>query len=173
MRLSPRTLARYVADARVALQQAPVEIAIAIVVAVSFSFFLRQEEMDPWIHIAASSALPFPLVFGLSILRRRHRINGLQRWIGTAVILLLAAGWGLWVFEPELGSERWRFLALFGASVLALSLAPSIGGGIVRRRFWRFNYDLVLRGRTLHAGPLRGPVRSRGGSRHAIRAEYA
>jgi hypothetical protein len=146
MRLFPRTLAKYLADARVALQHAPLEIAIGIAVAASFSYFLRQDDFAPWARIAASAALAFPIVFGLSILRRRERITSAQRWAGAALIVLAAAAWGYWVFDPDLGSERWRFLSLLGASVLALSLAPAVGGGnLLRRRFWLFGHILVVR----------------------------
>ena len=146
MRFIPKTLLTYLEDARAALRFAPVEIAMGIATAITFSVYTRRPEFEPWLHVGAAAALAFPLVLGLSILRLRGTISSIVRWGGTAAVLLAVAAWSAFFLDPDLGSEGWRFASLFGVSVLALTLVPVVGGGdFQRERMWHFIHLLVVR----------------------------
>ncbi|HEV2146856.1 MAG TPA: DUF4153 domain-containing protein [Longimicrobiaceae bacterium] len=144
----PEALRNYARDAAGAFRLAPVEIVLGLVAALSFSVFLRREEMDGWARIAVPAALALPLVFGVSVLRARGVVDDAMRWGGTALVVVGAAAYGALVFDPELDREAWRFASLLGAAFLALSLVPAVGVSDPERRraeFWRFNTLLLAR----------------------------
>jgi hypothetical protein len=145
---TPEALRNYARDAAGAFRLAPVETLLGLAAAVSFSVFLRREEMDGWARIAVPAALSLPLVFALSVLRARGVIGEAVRWGGTALVLAAAAAYGSMGFDPDLDREAWRFASLLGASFLALSLVPAAGAADAEERraaFWRFNALLLAR----------------------------
>ncbi|HEX7238652.1 MAG TPA: DUF4153 domain-containing protein [Longimicrobiaceae bacterium] len=144
----PRAVQDYARDAAGAFRRAPAEVALGLLVAVAFSVSLRRHEEEEWLRLAAPAALALPLVFGLSVLHARRAVGAGARWGATALVLLSAAAYGAWVFDPERASEGWRFAALLGAAVTAVPLAavPGGAGGEARRgRFWCFTALLLTR----------------------------
>ncbi|HEX2190947.1 MAG TPA: DUF4153 domain-containing protein [Longimicrobiaceae bacterium] len=144
----PLVLRSYARDAAGAFRLVPAEVLLGLLAAVTFSVWLRRDEMDGWARIAVPAALALPLVFGLSVLRARGVVSPALRWGATAVVLAAAAGYGAWVFDPDRDTEAWRFAALLGASFLALSLVPALGLRDPERRraeLWRFNALLAAR----------------------------
>lgn len=145
----PRVLRAYGRDAAGAFRLAPVEIVLGVGVAVAFSVWSRQSG-DPgwWWRVSASAALAFLLLFATSVLRARGVIGDGLRWGISAAMLLGAAAYGAWLFDPGWNTETWRWLALFGAAGLALTLVPVAGAddsAVRRDRYWRFNFLLAAR----------------------------
>lgn len=148
MSRTPQALRTYARDAAGAFSLAPLEVVLGLLVAVTFSVAIRGEEMEWWWRIATSAALALPLLFGLSVLRARRVIGAATRWAVSAAVLAAAAAYGTWVMDPDRSTEAWRFIALLGAAVMAVSLVPVVGvrGDEERRReFWRFDALLLAR----------------------------
>ncbi|MBV9773532.1 MAG: hypothetical protein JO040_06255, partial [Gemmatimonadetes bacterium] len=144
----PGALRGYAHDAAGAFRQAPLEVLLGVVVAVVFAVATRRHEEDAWVRVAAPAALALPLLFGLSVLRARWVLGAGARWGASAAVLLSAAAYGWWVFDPNRESEGWRFAALLGAAVMALSLVPAVGvadRGLRRGALWRFDSRLLAR----------------------------
>jgi hypothetical protein len=144
----PRALRGYAHDALSAFRQTPIEVALGVATAIGFSIGMRQEEAERWFGLLLGAALAMPLVLAVSVLWARGRLSGATRWGVSTAVLLAAAAYGLWVFDPQLESEGWRFAALFGAVVMAVSLVPTLGvrdEEVRRTTFWRFNARLLTR----------------------------
>lgn len=154
-----RTVRAYAADARAAFTAAPTEVALGVLLAASLSVQLRADGFteDHWLRLAAAVSVAFPLVFTLSVLRVRGAIGAAARWAGTVLVLVLCAWYGAAWADPELEAEGWRWFSLFGAALLALTLAPAVPWrDAERRRTWAFDYRLVVRlaGVSLYAAAL-------------------
>ncbi|HST60548.1 MAG TPA: hypothetical protein VLK84_17745, partial [Longimicrobium sp.] len=117
-----RTLRAYAADARAAFRDAPTEVALGVALAVAFSIQVRSKSFtdDDFARMAASMALAFPLVFGLSVLAARGVIGTAARWAGTAAVLVACAAYGWLALHTERDAEGWRWALLAGAAVLLL-----------------------------------------------------
>ncbi|HYW05755.1 MAG TPA: DUF4153 domain-containing protein [Longimicrobium sp.] len=145
-----RSIRGYLADARDAFAYAPLEIAMGIVVAITFSISIRADgqEGEWWVRVFAAAIIALPLVFAASVLRARGVIGAGTRWALSAGVLMGVALYARFVFDPDLESEGWRAAALAASAWLALTWAPLpgvAGEEGQRRAFWRFNAMLVTR----------------------------
>jgi hypothetical protein len=149
MRL-PRSLQGYLADARGAFRQAPIEICLGFFVAVTFSARARMDSAaswDPWVSVATAAALAAPLVFALTTLYARRAIGDGARWAGTAAVLAAAVAFHAW-FDPDLAAHGWRFLFLGLGLGFVLLLTPALPAGPDpqrRARVWSFGFRLLRR----------------------------
>lgn len=145
----PSTLRGYVREARSAFEHAPIEVSLGLLLAVTFSAAVRQDDgMDWWSRVAATALLAMPLVFAASVLRARRVYPAPRTWLVSAAAVAAAAAYAVWIFDPERSAEVWRCFALALAAVLALALAPLAGGGgraALRHRLWAFDTALLLR----------------------------
>lgn len=136
------------ADARAALSAAPVEVALGVGLAVALSVSLREPTFteDELARIAASVALAFPLVFGMSALRVRGAVSPALRWAGTAAALALAAWLGVTRLHEDRQADWWRWFMLASAASLLLLLAPAVPWrGRDPREVWAFGARLLAR----------------------------
>lgn len=145
-----RSIRGYLADARDAFAHAPLEVAMGIFVAITFSISLRAngQEGEWWVRVFAAAVIALPLVFAASVLRARGIIGAGQRWALSAAVLAAVALYARFLFHPDLESEGWRAAALAASAWLALTWAPLPGVAEEegrRRAFWRFNAMLVTR----------------------------
>jgi cytochrome bd-type quinol oxidase subunit 2 len=143
-----RTLRAYAADARAAFSAAPVEVALGVFLAVMLSIQVRNEGFteDDFARIAASVALAFPLVFGLSVLRARGVVSAAARWAGTLGILIASAAFGYLALDTDREAEGWRWFLLAAAAVLLLTMTPSLPWRTRdRRASWAFAWRLAVR----------------------------
>jgi len=136
-------------DARRALRDAPVEVALGWAAAISLSITLEGSgEVDDWLPIAVAAALAFPVALAFSLLHAAGSVSATTRWVGTAMGLAFAALYGFAMFDPALASEVWRAACLFGAVALLPLLVPLRAGGdgpADRAWFWLFNTRLAIR----------------------------
>ena len=147
-RFVPNALREYAADATGAFRRAPLEVAVGVATAVIFSVTVRGSAEEDLAHFLVAAALALPLLLGLSALRARGAIGAATRWGMAAAVLLGAVAYGAWVFDPEREAEGWRFVALLGSVVMAVSLVPVVGveeRAAKRMAFWRFNLRLLTR----------------------------
>jgi hypothetical protein len=143
-----RTLRAYAADARAAFTDAPVEVALGVLLAAASSVQVRSAGFTEgeFARLAASVALAFPLVFALSVLRARGVISPTVRWMGTAAVLAACAAFGLWALHDDRSADGWRWFLLAAAAVLLLVMTPSLARrGRDRRASWAFAWRLVVR----------------------------
>jgi hypothetical protein len=139
-------LQAYAHDARAAFTHAPLEVLVGVLVGVTFAVTQRgsgRGQYDLWWRVAAASALAFPLLLSLSVLRARGVLDGRLRWL-----LAATASYSWLVHDPDHDAEAWRWFLLAAAAVLALLLTPVAGGGEraeVRRRTWSYGYRGVVR----------------------------
>lgn len=143
-----RTLRAYAADARAAFRDAPVEVALGVLLAVALSVDVREAPFPsfPFMRLAACVVLAFPLVFALSVLASRGVLRPAARWMGTLAILLASAAYGWIALHDERAGDVWRWMLLFGAAVLLLMMTPALPWQARDRRAgWAFAWRLALR----------------------------
>jgi hypothetical protein len=146
----PPSLRAYLDDARGAVRQAPVEVALGLLVAVAYSVQVRGPSSvawHDWLRIAGLAALAFPLVLGFTVLHARGVIAGALRWGGSAAAL---AGAALLMarFDPARGADAWRFWLLLTGFCFVLLLVPALPRGPDpdrRARVWSFGFRLMRR----------------------------
>jgi hypothetical protein len=138
-------LARAGRDVRAAVAGAPVEVALAVLLAASVSISLRVVGFEPWFpRVLAGTLLAFPLVFALSVLAFRGAIGAPARWAATAGVLALSGWYAAARIERGAEGEWWRWVMLTVAAVLLLLLAAAVPWRERERRaVWAFGARLV------------------------------
>lgn len=156
------TFRAYARDARAALSHAPIEVALGVALAVGLSVAIRRVADDEWYARQwAASLLAVGPLLALSALRLRGAVSSARRWMAAAGVLLAAAAYAFFVFDPDRGAEGWRGLCAGTASIALGVLLPSlVGAGDTaearRDVFWRWWTGLLRRafGVGLYAGAL-------------------
>lgn len=125
----------YLTDAARAFERAPVEVTVAVCLAIAFSVAIEMggDAFRAWTELAVAGALIVAAAWtgtllhtlwggGSTALRRRWIITG-----GGAVVIALYA---LFVLDFERDAEAWRALMIVGAAVLWIVAAPVLAGPI-------------------------------------------
>jgi hypothetical protein len=140
---------RYVADAARAFERSPVEVALAILLAVLFSIAIELEDdaLQAFAEVAAAAVLAVVTAWGATLLHALGRINTRTRWIATAAGAVLAAVYGLLIVDFDRLAELWRAVTLGTAGVFALIALPALGAPAGERTVWMRRVDarFVLR----------------------------
>lgn len=124
----PAALRGYVRDAREAFSHAPLEVLTGLLVAVTFSFAIRDRHPEWWVRIAGPGAVALVLFFAASVLRARGALSARARWGASAAVAAAAAAYGAFGLDPDHASDFWRLACLLGAAVFALTLTPLARG---------------------------------------------
>ncbi len=143
----------YLEDARTAMRVAPVEVGLAVITASTLSYALASDTIAGWIRIAAAAAIAFPLVFTTSALAAAESLSPMRRWMITGGVLLGAAAYAVYLFDPRSPAEVWRGAMLAAAALVVPTLTPAWtrADSTPRREwFWLFNLRLGLRAFTVY-----------------------
>ncbi|MBA2662564.1 MAG: DUF4153 domain-containing protein [Bradymonadaceae bacterium] len=141
-------------DAVGAARKYPVEIALAIAMAVFLSGRVARwwsPAEDVVAAVGAAVVLAWLAAVALSSLAVLGVIGGRSRWALTATMLTVSGGYGYFLATSEASSEWWRWLLLviaFGAGWVLTPVAASHSGVSTDERFWRFNARILARGLT-------------------------
>jgi len=126
-----RRLRAYAADAARALEHAPVETGLALLLAVAFSLAIETdtpESMRVWLETAVLVLLAGAAAWAATLLRALDVVSQRVRWAITLAGLVLAAVYGLVWLDLEHGAEAWRAAALVAAAWLFVAWAPALAG---------------------------------------------
>jgi hypothetical protein len=140
--------ARYVDHARGAMARAPVEVAIAVFLAASFSYAIETRSVEhAWFETAVVATLIASAAWGATLLHAAGTIGSRARWTFTLGAAALAGIYGATVADFSRVSEIWRAFLLLGAALCALVAAPAFAAGGEARIdvMRRMNGRLVLR----------------------------
>jgi hypothetical protein len=117
---------RYVADAARAWERAPVEVSVALLLAVAFSraVELGGEVMRSFLEVAITGALIIAAAWTGTLLHALGGIDRRWRWIITVAVAAAAALYGWLLLDLERAAEAWRAVMLLAAAVLWLVALP-------------------------------------------------
>ena len=124
---------RYLADAAGAFERAPVEVAVAVALAVAFSYAVEAggEAFRAWVELAVAGILIGAFAWTGTLL---HALQGggreatTRRWIITGTGAAATAAYALLLLDFDRSSEGWRALMLVLAAVLWLLAVPALAG---------------------------------------------
>jgi hypothetical protein len=151
---------RYLIDAASALDRAPVEVAIALLLAVAFSVAieLQGEVMQSWVELAAAGLLIFAAAATATLLHALGTLDVRRRWLITVTGAVVVLAYAVLVMDFERLSEVWRAFVLVAAAALWLGAAAAFGGprATALERVRAVDGRVLLRvfGALLYAGAL-------------------
>ncbi|MEX1182944.1 MAG: DUF4153 domain-containing protein, partial [Gemmatimonadota bacterium] len=121
---------RYLTDAVRAFDRAPVEVAIAVVLAIGFSYAIDQGDFTfpRWLELAVAGALCFAAAWTGTLLHALGAISTRRRWMITSAGAAIAAAYALLVLDLDLAAEGWRAFMLVAGAVLWLLAVPVFSG---------------------------------------------
>jgi hypothetical protein len=121
---------RYAADAGRAVERAPVEVAILVVLAVAFSWAIELDgdAMTAWLETAIAGALMLAAAWTGTLLHAFGAWSAVRRWVVTLGGAAAAGMYAFLVLDLQLASEGWRAAMLLGAAVLWLVSVPVLAG---------------------------------------------
>ena len=122
---------RYLMDAARAFEQAPVEVAVAVFLAVAFSYAVERRVdavMGDWFQLAVACVLLIAGAWTGTLLHRMGAWSMRARWIATLVGAAAAVAYEWLVPSLELAAEAWRAALLVSASVLWVLAIPALAG---------------------------------------------
>jgi hypothetical protein len=119
---------RYLTDAGRAFERAPVEITIAVVLAVAFSWAVEEsgEAMRTWFEVVVPAGLMLAAAATGTILHAAGAWSAQRRWAATLGGAAVAAVYGIFVIDLEYAGEAWRALMLVVAALLWLVYVPAL-----------------------------------------------
>jgi len=118
---------RYLSDAAVAVERAPVEITLAVFVAASFSWALEtgiDQAFQTWWEVTVVALLVGSVAWMGTLLHGLGAWSVRRRQVVTVVVALLAALYGALILRLDLEAEAWRAGVLIGAVLLFVTAAP-------------------------------------------------
>jgi hypothetical protein len=117
---------RYVADAGQAWQRAPVEVSVALLLAVAFSWAVDfgGDAMRSFLEMAVTGALVVAAAWTGTLLHALGAVDRTRRWIITGAGAAAAALYGWLLLDLERASEAWRAVMLLAAALLWLIALP-------------------------------------------------
>jgi hypothetical protein len=121
---------RYAADAGRAVERAPAEVAIVVVLAVAFSVAveLDGDAFRDWAETAIAGALMLTAAWTGTVLHAFGAWSERRRWAVTLGGAVAAGAYAFLVLDLQLASEGWRAAMLLGAAVLWLVSVPVLAG---------------------------------------------
>ena len=119
----------YLADAARGFERAPVEVVLALWIAVTFSVAIEigGEAMPTWLETTVTALLVLAAAWTATLLHALGTWSARTRWIVTLAGALLAAAYAFWVLDFTRAAEGWRAAALIGAALLWLIALPAFG----------------------------------------------
>lgn len=138
----------YLADAGRGFQRAPVEVALALFIAVTFSWSVAigGDAFPAWLEIAVPAVLVLAFAWTGTLLHALGAIGARTRWIITVAGALLVAVYAQWVVDFDRGAEGVRAAVLVLAAVLWLLAVPALGAqGDAVERMRRVDGRILLR----------------------------
>lgn len=125
--MSLKSTARgYLRDAAAAFQNAPAEVALAVLAAALLSYSIEYDhDIAIWMHIAVGIFISFASAWCGTLLHAMGAIDQRRRWTITIVGALAAAAYLLLIDEPLLQSENWRAFMIVAGLVALVFAAPA------------------------------------------------
>jgi hypothetical protein len=124
---------RYLADAARAFERAPVEVTVAVALAVAFSYTVEdhRDSFPAWVELAIPGVLIVAAAWTGTLLHslssdRQAMVT--RRWVTTLAGAAVAALYAIIVLDLERASEGWRALLLVSAAVLWMVAIPVFAG---------------------------------------------
>ncbi|MEJ2216365.1 MAG: DUF4153 domain-containing protein [Gemmatimonadota bacterium] len=157
-----RTLRRTLRDAAVALRVAPVEVALGVAMAVTWSLALASDQnavMKAWMEIATLCLLAGGIAWIATLLHGLGVLSATRRWLLTLAGFAAAVVYDSTLLDFDRGTEGWRATLLVAAVALGITLVPlaaTPAGDARDRRFREVNLRLITRvvGVALYAAAL-------------------
>jgi hypothetical protein len=147
--MSLKSTARgYLRDAVSAFQNAPAEVALAVLAAALLSYSIEQDQdVAIWMHMAAGIFIAFALAWCGTLLHAMGAIDNVRRWMITIAGALGAAAFLLLIESPLLGSENWRAFMIVAGLIALVFAAPAWvpSDHLPSLRFRRINGRFLLR----------------------------
>ena len=112
----------YLADAGRGFQRAPAEVALALFIAVTFSWAIEigGDAFPRWLEVAVSALLVLAFAWTGTLLHALGALSTRSRWILTFAGALVVAAYALWVIDFDRAAEGWRAALLVLASFTVL-----------------------------------------------------
>lgn len=156
-----RNVRRYARDAVVALRVAPIEVALGIGVAVTWSFVLEAGDEDflSWLEMAVLCGLAGGVAWAATLLHGMGRIGDRARWIMAGAGLAAVVLYDVTLLDFDRAAEGWRAALLLAALVPGITLLPLLAtppGDDPDRRFREVNLRMATRtvGVVIYSGAL-------------------
>jgi hypothetical protein len=117
---------RYLTDAALAFERAPVEVVLVVCIAITFSFAVEMggDAFPRWIEIAVTAALMATAAWTATLLHGLGVFSARTRWAVTLAGAAAAGAYGGFVLDVDRAAEGWRAAMLMGAAVLWLAAVP-------------------------------------------------
>lgn len=120
------TARAYLRDAGTAFERAPLEVALAVLTAVFFSYAVSSSfGEDAWLQIFTASVLAFGFAWCGTLLHALGALSFKQRWALTFFGALAAALYLLAIPDFEHAAEGWRAFMLLAGVALLVFAAPA------------------------------------------------
>jgi hypothetical protein len=126
-----RKARRYLADAALAFERAPVEVAVAVFVAVTLSYAIEKGStaFPAWVQVAVSAGLVLVAAWTGTLLHALGALSAARRWAVTFAGVLAAVLYARLVPDFDFEADAWRTLLVVGAAVCWLFAMPVLGRG--------------------------------------------
>ncbi|MEJ2186853.1 MAG: DUF4153 domain-containing protein [Gemmatimonadota bacterium] len=149
-------------DAVVALRVAPVEVALGVAVAVTWSIALAAtpgSDMQAWLELATLCTLAGGFAWIATLLHGLGALAPARRWLLTLAGFAAVVVYDRTLLDFDRAAEGWRAFLLIAAVALAITLVPLLvrtPDGRRDRRFREVNLRMLTRaiGVVLYAGAL-------------------
>lgn len=151
MRIALPAIRRHVSGLGRAAERAPVEVLLALMVAVAFSFAVELGDdggsLRPWLELAVFALLAGAAAWTGTLLHALGAWSSRRRWAATAAGFALATLYATFFLRLDLLGHAWRAALLVMAAVAWVLALPSItgGGGDRVTRFRRIDGRVLLR----------------------------
>jgi hypothetical protein len=121
------TIRGYLSDAARAFTRAPVEVALALMSAIAFSYAVENPSaLQAALHVAVATGVAACAAWSATLLHGMGAISQRTRWIIALAGGAFAAGYLLLTDDLHYGAEVWRAFMLIGAALLFTVSAPAL-----------------------------------------------
>jgi hypothetical protein len=121
------TIRSYLSDAARAFTRAPVEVALALMSAIAFSYAVENSSaLQAALHIAVATGVAACAAWSATLMHGLDGITARTRWIITLAGGAFAAAYLVLTDDLHYGGEVWRAFMLTGAALLFTFSAPAL-----------------------------------------------